>query len=589
MFPRCAFPGVHFAACHWPYPGRLEAAALRFWLSGAGSDGGSQVDPDAALGNYRSSTEVAPLGFRVVEGVYGLRVVMASGRNAVGPVGGYSADGAGKVAFVAPEATATGSAYAAAQGTAMTAFDATDRNQWLRLLRVTAAAPVGSGTLRFGPAFRQLVGMGDTFDASAVSATNRYRALFLAVAGYAAALNVVAWLDPLGDQVVTSAAQLGASGAGTIGGATDCFIGWPKTGCCQVRRTNDALRETVWYSSRTDSVLTVPSTGRAMLGTSASAGDPAETVVPVPPYALAWEAAGSTSGPVQTIASESTAPTGRTWVAGYEEDNGLAIGAIGAGGGHGALWLWRQIPPDCTAGHRFPVRIELAFTVAGVRCRQTLHGLFRVGRSDQDRYLFHAATLPAALDLDAAPTATFASLPNTPAATFGNGKHRLVLNRRNAWGLRSRSLVPRRLTIVGGVEVDEPPSAPEISDLVAVYDGGTFAVQVTAIYWHLQDGAVPADTWQVWYKVGSAPVPGVDTITGTATVDNGGEFARLVFRDGAFTAGQTVYCVVRMLRSSDSQTSDASDAVSVAIAGSAPAAPTGSAWHGNLTELGGES
>ena len=33
-------------------------AEIKFYLTGAGSDGGAQADPNAALGNYRSSTEI---------------------------------------------------------------------------------------------------------------------------------------------------------------------------------------------------------------------------------------------------------------------------------------------------------------------------------------------------------------------------------------------------------------------------------------------------------------------------------------------------------------------------------------------------
>jgi hypothetical protein len=36
----------------------VTAADIKWYLTGASSDGGAQADPDAALGNYRSSTEI---------------------------------------------------------------------------------------------------------------------------------------------------------------------------------------------------------------------------------------------------------------------------------------------------------------------------------------------------------------------------------------------------------------------------------------------------------------------------------------------------------------------------------------------------
>ena len=37
----------------------VQASDIKFYLTGASSDGGSQADPDASFGNYRSSSEIA--------------------------------------------------------------------------------------------------------------------------------------------------------------------------------------------------------------------------------------------------------------------------------------------------------------------------------------------------------------------------------------------------------------------------------------------------------------------------------------------------------------------------------------------------
>lgn len=83
--------------------------------------------------------------------------------------------------------------------------------------------------------------------------------------------------------ITTDDGQLGDSGAGTISTTGDFDAAgdvWPASGYAQVLNSSGALRETIYYSSRTSTALTVDANGRAQLGTSADAGESDDTVVP---------------------------------------------------------------------------------------------------------------------------------------------------------------------------------------------------------------------------------------------------------------------------------------------------------------------
>ncbi len=90
------------------------ADALGQYLTGAGSDGASQPDPDASLGNYRAAERLDPLGVLMAQGPPGLRIERVSGYNGVGAASLVAA-GADAVAWRPPDDT-EGEAIAIADG-----------------------------------------------------------------------------------------------------------------------------------------------------------------------------------------------------------------------------------------------------------------------------------------------------------------------------------------------------------------------------------------------------------------------------------------------------------------------------------------
>lgn len=86
-----------------------------------------------------------------------------------------------------------------------------------------------------------------------------------------------------GTEQTTDDAQLGDSGSGTItttGDFDDAGGPWPSVGYAQVLTASGGVRETIYYSSRTSTSLTVDANGRGQIGTSADAGESDDTVVP---------------------------------------------------------------------------------------------------------------------------------------------------------------------------------------------------------------------------------------------------------------------------------------------------------------------
>jgi hypothetical protein len=129
---------------------------------------------------------------------------------------------------------------------------------------------------------------------------------------------LIAYIGTLGTQRVSAGGQLGASGSGTIT-ISRRFLRLADTGFCHVKTSGGSTREIVYYSSRTGTVLTVPTAGRGLLGTSRrgrcehrharrGAGDP---------HRQGSACRSSTTGNAQTIANEGTAPSGITWSYGH--------------------------------------------------------------------------------------------------------------------------------------------------------------------------------------------------------------------------------------------------------------------------------
>jgi hypothetical protein len=337
--------------------------SLYEYLTGAGSDGGAQTDPAASLGNYRSSTEAASLGIQIANALAGVSILFAGGGNPLG-------DGV----LVAPDSThLTWKPFGAGSAGSPVAFSGTqikaipgpaNAGQYLRVQATTPLTP-GSSTITLSPLYNKFFGFDNVAVADAAAGLVNYRGSIIRNESAVSVTSIKRWIGELATSAITATGGgLGASGAGTIT-TSGTFADWPDTGWCHVFASGGTDKEIVYYTSRTDTVLTVPAAGRAQLGSTATAGTTGDTLHSVPGIAIAVEPGGAQAfgSSIQTIANQTTAPAGVTWNTGILSSTGLNIGTLATNQQIG-FWLKRAIPAGCKASPREDVLLNESFNAA---------------------------------------------------------------------------------------------------------------------------------------------------------------------------------------------------------------------------------
>lgn len=338
-----------------------RADSLREYLTGAGSDDGSQANPNLSLGGHRSSTQVGSKSISVSSAIANITVQFASGGNA---------NGAGQLECLDANTLRwrdNGGTYGPSVGISNGQVKTLEANErigaFLRVTRTSATALVpGTATVTLSPQLNNVFGMDDIGSAEALVGSTNYRCTMLKNVSASNVSAVRRWIGQLGTSRTSASAQLSSSGSGTVGISSGNFNDWPESGFCHIRN-GTSTREIVYYTSRTSTVLTVPAVGRGMLGTSAAAGSATDTVHAVPGIAIATDLAGvSASGtPADTIADEETAPSpGVTWVTGITSTTGLNIGTMTPGQQIG-IWMKREYPPSTASTPLATVHLEGSF------------------------------------------------------------------------------------------------------------------------------------------------------------------------------------------------------------------------------------
>lgn len=318
-----------------------QADGLGLYLTGAASDGAAQTSPDAALGGFRSATEVRALGGLVTAAIPPLSLQLATGANGEG-TGTITADAAGDLTYT-PPGGAAGSAVAIANGETKLIVG-NDIDKAVRVTRNTSDTPSGSMTIDYKKSYNDALGLANVANAERSAGGDRYRAIMLRAHGAFGVLNTRVWVGTLGTQATTDTGQLSGAGTGVIKTAGS-FADWPKVGFARIQTSGGALREIVYYSARTHNSLTIGNAShRGLLGSSAGAGAATDTVDAVPGIRIALETPAADQS-IQTIANESTAPGGVSWSTGITAATGLSIGIIDVSKNHG-LWIHREFPAN---------------------------------------------------------------------------------------------------------------------------------------------------------------------------------------------------------------------------------------------------
>ena len=329
-----------------------RADSLREYLTGASFDGGSQLDQNASLGNYRSFQEALSLGITYLSTIPGVAVLYAGGANPVG-VGTLTAIDANNLTWQPNGISNPGPATAFSGAGDTEIVEATGNSGSGQYLRVIANAPFTPGASQIDLEYLidNVFAMEDISAANAAAGFYDYRATIIRNESTKTITAFQRYLATLGTPQTSGGGHLPASGGGTIIHTSgNAFLDWPASGWCQIRRSDGSLREVVYYVSRSQTILTVPASGRGVFLTTPSAGSNTDVVNPVPGIIIALDPSGVRpfGSSIQTIFSPQTAPMGVTWNFGLTGPTGLQIGSLPAGQQIG-IWIWRAIPAGAAA------------------------------------------------------------------------------------------------------------------------------------------------------------------------------------------------------------------------------------------------
>ena len=257
---------------------------------------------------------------------------------------------------------------------------------------------------------------------------------------------------------------------------------------------------------------------------------------------------------------EDVAPVGLSFSSPTVEGSGLVVPSLAAGG-LAVVWFRRTLGAGAAESVLQTAHYSFS-TFAG-----DMLGRYRQADSTVAGYeIFRGVDGP--VDFSSA-WETSATLPHTTAALPVSATYKFVTRYRNAYGVLSQNLEEYEITLDGAGEiVADPPTAPQEITLRALPG---FKFQIEGLYLPDEDSS-PADQWLVYLSTSGNPDPGVDSPT-VITMDVGDVVVQLQHTTGAYTAGQTLYILVRVRRSSDT-----SDSANVDFLNAAAVATLDAPW-----------
>ena len=434
----------------------IDADALGFYLSSDTTATDAQL-PSNSLGGSIAHREVVRGIGKYTGTLLNVVVLHVSGSNATGDAL-ISATTADTLTYTAPSGT-VGAAVTIATGETKILQSATTTD-WVRVYRERDGADMdGDLTLAIMPVHNGFAGVRDITITEQSAGVTVQRAGFLANYTSESITDVKAYINTLGTQAVSDGGQLGATGAGSIT-TTGSFTDWPDSGWCRVVDSGGTLREIVYSTSRTTTVLTVPSAGRALLDTTAAAGAATDTCDAVPGIALGYETPDS-DGAIQTLASDTTAPTSITWSTEIAATNAINIATLTRNTAHG-LRLKLEIPAGATYSDALQNSITLQHVYSSTTYTDTINGWYRIADTAQDQYEMWVGE-DVEPDLSAAADETGAlTLAHTVASPASGTKNiNVTLRKRNDIGLLSQNSEYKTVTInAAGTDVTSVLSTP---------------------------------------------------------------------------------------------------------------------------------
>lgn len=319
---------------------------LRIFGSGAASDGGAQAVEGANLGNFRSSTEWASLA---VFGAMKNITIQRVGEGNEPGVGALESDGAGYIRWRAPGSVTPGAYTFIGDGQTIVLEDGEDSSKSLRVSRSGTAPIAGAAAIQLLEMYNNAFGQDNVVNAERAAGANQYRCFMLKNLSVGP-IDLSIYLKQLGTPRLSGA--YASAGAVTITITVGTLDDWPLSGFVE----NQDVGEVLYYTARSivsPWTLTVPAAGRDIYAEVGGgvAGLTTHTLYPIPGLRLAFEEPSSQpSGFVQTIANESTSPTGRTWVHPVSDSDSAALSRLALQSNQQiGLWLHRKVIAAATA------------------------------------------------------------------------------------------------------------------------------------------------------------------------------------------------------------------------------------------------
>lgn len=524
--------------------------------------GFSAFAPWASLGGARLGLRADSFGALMQGGtIPSIIVEYVSGKNGAGE-GMLIATGADDLTWV-PPGGAVGADVTILDGESKI-IEGADTDQFIIVTRDSDADLTGFMNVTCLVRYANAIGMGNVSEPDSIE--NRYRGLMYFNGSGADCTSSKVKINVLGSPVISDVDQLHLVFSGKIE-TTGSFEDWLKSGWARIETSGGSLRENIYYSSRTDTILTIDDTfGRAVLGTSRASGASDDVVYPIPGIRIGLEA--PVDGEIQTIGSETTEPSGITWSTEITYAAGLTIPTLADGEEYG-LWIHNELPPpgDITGNPRLENSIGTQWDNAAVTYEKLSKGYYAVDQWALEEFqVFVGEDAPP--DTDATPDASGGSfplvVPVTPPVSGEKVLNVLVLGQ-NAWDLTSRNKRVHTLVIDdAGEDATSPLTVPE-GITARVVPGGY--VDVAAEYSPSQD-ASPADKWNLYIRTdGTDPVPSSDTPT-QIDMGTGRTFTPnyyLADRLGPYPYNTDFRMIARTLRISDGAESTNTDVTQVTV------------------------
>ncbi len=268
----------------------------------------------------------------------------------------------------------------------------------------------------------------------------------------------------------------------------------------------------------------------------------------------------SVAGAIQTIANETTAPTGITWYTPTTMGGALTISSIG--GTPIGLWIRRVFPSSGHVASLEQVEMVIQFSESSstTYTETYTHGYRVADAADALYELYVGVNSPPDFTGSGQPVATSATLPFDWTPTLpssGTATLYCVVRYRNKYDLESFNVYSTQLVFVAHVaklSTITPPLTP------VVYNGGSTCIRVISKYYDLDDSN-PADTWRVYIGIGVDPVPGESAyppVYDEPMVFIGGETGlAATICSSSHAPGDTLHVLVVAYRSADDGMADA--------------------------------